>query len=248
MPYQDRERTIRLKLARMESRPTLSLPTGFRALDDALGGGGLPRGRIVEIFGPPDSGKTTLALQIVANVQRKGLNAAWVDAERTFDPAYAVSLRVAADRLPVMQPDSTENAMAMLHRLADSAAVDLLVVDSAAALVPSLELEAGIGNQSPGLHARVLASGLRTLVRLAANSDTAVVFLNQTRVRKDRSGEETETSAGGSALKLYAGIRLVLSRAANGGTRFRILKNKVAAAYSTGELSLEAGPGFSERP
>src|SRR5262249_34111936 len=148
------------------------LPTGFAVLDDALGAG-LPRGHVVEIFGPPDSGKTTLGLQVVARAQREGLHAVWVDADRTFDPEYAAVLAVVIERLPGRQPASTENAMAMLHRLTASGALDLMVVDSAAALVPSLELEAGVGNHSAGLYGRVLASGLRTLVRAAANAETS---------------------------------------------------------------------------
>ena len=249
MKEEDRRRAIRLKLARMEIRQLrLPLPTGFAVLDAALGAGGLPRGHVVGIFGPPDSGKTTLGLQIVARAQREGLTAGWVDADRTFDPEYATALGVAIERLPLVQPDSAEHAMAMLHRLTASGAVDLMVVDSAAALVPSLELEAGVGDHSPGLHGRVLASGLRTLVRAAANADISIVFLNQARFRWERSGEPVETSAGGPALKLYASIRIALSSAGARRTRFRILKNKVATAFSIGELARKTGQGFVESP
>jgi len=247
MREEDRGRAIRTKVARMEIRPLRApLPTGFSALDTALGSGGLPRGHVVEIFGPPDSGKTTLALQIVARVQREGRTAGWMDAERTFDAEYAAALGVAIERLPLVQPDSAENGMAMLHCLASSGALDLLVVDSAAALVPSLELEAGVGDPSASLHARVLASGLRPLVRAAANAGTTIVFLNQARVRWEPSGEQMETSAGGSALKLYASIRIALSAAEGKRTRFRILKNKVAASCSMGELARDSGQRFVE--
>jgi recombination protein RecA len=252
MKEEERGSAIRLKLSRMEIRRLGSpLPTGFGALDAALGSGGLPRGHVVEIFGPPDSGKTTLGLQIVARAQREGLTAGWVDADRKFDPEYAAVLGVAIERLPLVQPDSAEHAMAMLQRLTSSGALDLLVVDSAAALVPSLELEAGVGDHSPGLHGRVLASGLRMLVRAAANADASIVFLNQARFRWLRSGEESEqmeTSAGGSALKLYASVRVALSSAETSRTRFRVLKNKVATPYSIGELARKAGHGFVESP
>jgi len=243
-----RQRVIRLKLARMENRPALTIATGFRALDDALGTAGLPRGRIVEIFGPPDCGKTTLALQIAGHSLRRRLSAVWMDAEGTYDPAYAADLGVPVEELPVIRPDSAESAMSMLNELARSAAVDLIVVDSAAALVPSLEMEAAIGGQSPGLQARVLASGLRTLARFAANGAVSTVFLNQARVRKDRSGEESETSACGPALKLHAAIRIALHPSGPHETGFRILKNKVAGAFATGRLTHAAGRGFLESP
>jgi len=249
MKEEERQRAIRLRLARMEIRQLRPpLTTGFAALDAALGGGGLPRGHVVEIFGPPDSGKTTLGLQIVARAQREGWMAGWMDADRTFDPEYASALGVAIERLPLVQPDSAEGAMAMLHRLTLSGALDLLVVDSAAALVPSLELEAGVGDHSPSLHARVLSSGLRPLVRAAANADISIVFLNQARFRWEASGEPVETSAGGPALKLYASIRIALSSAEGKRTRFRILKNKVAASFSMGELARKADRGFVESP
>lgn len=243
-----RQRTIRQKLARMDECPVTALSTGFRALDDALGPAGLPRGRIVEIFGPPDAGKTTLALQIVARLQHHGLTVAWVDAENTFDPAWAASLGVSLEGLPVLRPETAETALEILHRLARTVALDLVVVDSAAALVPSLELEAGLGDGSPGLQARVLASGLRTLARLAANAAMAVVFLNQARIRKDREGGESETSACGPALKLHAAVRIALRPAGSGRVAFRILKNKVATPFAAGELVRPAGGRFTESP
>jgi len=232
----------------MEHRPATAIATGFGTLDGALGKAGLPRGQIVEIFGPPDCGKTTLGLQIAAHALRRGLNVAWMDAEGTYEPSYASLLGVLVEALPVICPDSAESAMAMLDELVRSAAVDLVVVDSAAALVPRLEIEADIGGQSPGLQARVLGSGLRTLARSAAKASTCVVFLNQARLYKDRSGEESETSACGPALKLHASVRIALRLAGDRKVGFRILKNKVAGAFGTGELERAEARGFLESP
>src|ERR1035437_7603378 len=215
MKEADRQRAIRLRLARMDDRrpaggsaPALS--TGFPALDTAIGAGGWPRGRIVELFGPSSAGKTTLALQSAAHAQRHRATAAWIDAEHAFDPAYASALGVAIERLPVAQPESAEQALEIAGRLAVSGAVDLLVVDSAAALVPKLELETELGG-SQGLSSRVLASGLRHLARIVARTDTVVVFLNQIRSRRDGAGGESETPAGGPSLKLYAAVRISLA-------------------------------------
>ena len=223
------------------------LPTGFSSLDQALGGG-IPRGRIVEIFGPSNSGKTTLGLQIFAQAQRYGLTTVWVDADRTFDVSYAAALGVNCERMPVLQPESAEDALAMFHELARTRAVDLLVVDSTAALVPLLELEAEVGAQSPGLHARVLASGLRTLARLAANVRMSAIFLDQTRSRVYRAGDVAEDSASGPALKLHAAIRIALGSPCGNRTPFRIEKNKVAHAFSTGALVRSIAPGFAAAP
>lgn len=233
----------------MESRPAgPAIATGFAPLDSALGGGGLPRGRIVELFGPSSSGKTTLALQVVARLQKKGSTAGWIDAEHTFDPAYAAALGVAIERLPVAQPESAEQALEIARQLALSGAVDLLVIDSAAALVPRLELEAGIGVSGPGLHGRVLASGLRSLSVTMAKTGTSLVFLNQIRSRMQSSGGEAETSAGGAPLKLYAAVRIALGPGAGKRVRFRVLKNKAAAAFGEGELEWNQGLGFMETP
>jgi recombination protein RecA len=248
MKEEDRQRTIRLKLARQEIQHRPVIPTGFPSLDGALGVGGLPRGRIVELFGPPSCGKTTLALQIAARLQRNGGTAAWVDAEHVFDPAYAASLGVAIERLPLVEPDSAEQALEIARTLAVSAAVDLLVIDSAAALVPTLELEAGLGESGRGLQSRVLASGLRRLSLAVAKTATSVIFLNQLRTRLGTTGEDAETSAGGAPLKLYAAVRIVLYRGTGGRVRFRMLKNKAAGAFSDGELEWIPGSGFAETP
>jgi recombination protein RecA len=248
MKEEDRQRIIRSKLARMESRPAgPAIATGFGALDSALGGG-LPRGRIVELFGPPSSGKTTLALQVVARLQNNGSTAGWIDAEHNFDPAYASTLGVIIEHLPVAEPDSAEQALEIVRQLALSGAVDLLVVDSAAALVPRLELEAGIGVSGPGLHGRVLASGLRSLSLAIARAGVSLVFLNQIRSRMEASGGEAETSAGGAPLKLYAAARIALGPGGGQRVRFRVLKNKAAAAFGEGELKWNQGLGFVETP
>lgn len=257
MKEADRQRAIRVRLARMETgsdRPgnakpgDMSIPTGFADLDRASGCGGLPRGRITELFGPSSSGKTTLLLQIVAHLQSRGLGAAWIDADRSYDPAYAAQLGVAVERLPVVQPEAAEQALEIARQLADSRAVELLVVDPAAALVPSLELEAGIGAVVPGLYSRVLASGLRKLAGAVARNGTAAVFLNQTRSRPDSSGGESETSAGGSPLKLYAALRIVLFAAGGRQVGFRMLKNKVSEGTPEGRLEWRPDAGFVKSP
>ncbi|MDR3701646.1 MAG: hypothetical protein P4L56_18505 [Candidatus Sulfopaludibacter sp.] len=236
MSEEERQRAIRLKLARMQSHTPGAIATGFSSLDLALGVGGLPRGSIVELFGPSSSGKTTLALQIVAHAQQAGSPAAWIDADHTFDPAYAAQLSVNLEALPVGQPESAEEALEVTRQLAVSGAVDLVVVDSAAALVPRMELETSLGEGSAGMQSRVLASGLRRLAA-AARTGVVVLFLNQTR------GGENEVSAGGPGLKLYAAVRIFLEPAAR-GVRFRTVKNKVSAPFSTGELQWASAVGF----
>jgi recombination protein RecA len=249
MTEQDRQRAIRLRLARSDQgHPGRVLPTGFAALDAALGAGGLPRGALVELFGPSSSGKTTLALQIVARAQTHGETAAWIDAEHAFDAPYASRLGVAVNEMPLAQPESAEQALDIACRLADSGAVDLLVVDSAAALVPRLELESGVGEGSAGLQSRVLASGLRRLAHLAARRDCVALFLNQTRSRMLASGGEAETSAGGAPLKLYAALRISLDPRNAGRVVFRVLKNRRAEAYREGELPRRQGGEFTESP
>jgi recombination protein RecA len=243
-----RQRVIREKLARSDPARPVGLSTGFASLDGATGG--LPRGAIVELFGGAGSGKTSLALQIAANVQTAGGAAVWVDAERCFDARYAARLGVAMERLPVAQPGSAEEALEILRRLAESAAVDLLVVDSAAALVPQVELEAGIGASGAGLHSRVLASGLRRLVAALRRSGAVALFLNQTRTRTAGGGDESETAAGGPPLKLYAAMRLAV-RGTPGRSRritLRVLKNKAGGASAECGLAWREDGGLSEAP
>lgn len=229
------------------TRDRQALPTGFAVLDRALGVGGLPRGAITEIFGPANCGKTALALQAIAHGQGIESAAAWIDAEHAFDPGFATRLGVDLVRLPVVEPASAEEALDMARRLAASGAIDLIVVDSAAALVPRIELEAGLVAGSASLQSRVLGSELRRLVWVARRTGVAFVFLNQTRTRLAASAGELETSAGGPSLKLHAAMRIVL--AATGRTvRFRVLKNALAAPFATGELEWRPGSGFVKGP
>jgi len=245
-----RRRVIGTKLARLEfarqhGKPAIA--TGFPALDEALGIGGFPRGAMTEVFGPSSIGKTTLALQWVAHLQGSAMAAAWIDADHTFDAAYAAALGVDLDQIPLMRPESAEEALEMTRQLVLSGALDAVVIDSAAALAPRFELEAGVDGGA-GLHSRVLASGLKPLARAVTKSDTAILFLNQTRRRMDRPAGETETSAGGPPLKLYASVRLVLEPAGGRSVRFRTLKNKAAGAFRDGVLRLGKPLGFAKTP
>ena len=224
-------------------RRVASLPSGFAALDEALGAG-LPRGHLVEIAGPAGSGKTTLILQTVAHLQRAGLTAAWLDADHTFDAAWAARLGVDTASMPLAQPDSAEQALDIARTLAQSGAVDLLVMDSAAALVPQLEKSLGIGS-APGLHSRVLASGLRKLSGVCSRTAVCAVFLNQLRNRAAGGGE---TSAGGPPLKLFAGVRLMLEPAGGRKVRVRVVKNNAFAGVSGRELEWRPDAGFAESP
>jgi recombination protein RecA len=236
-----RQRVIREKLARMTLAAGDAISTGFRSLDEAAGG--LPRGRVVELFGPAGCGKTTIALQIVAAVQKGGGAAAWLDAEHSFDAERAARLGVAVERMPVAQPGSAEQAFEIARRLALSGAVDLLVVDSAAALVPEIELQMGLGEGSRGAHSRALASGLRRVAAALRSSGTAALFLNQT-----RSSDQGETGAGGPPLKLMAAARIALRGAGKGRIHFRVLKNKASEPFREGELLWREGAGFAESP
>ncbi|HUI53478.1 MAG TPA: hypothetical protein VLY04_00810 [Bryobacteraceae bacterium] len=249
MTEEARQHAILLKLTGMgDHKPPAPISTGFPSLDRALALGGLPRSSIVEIFGPASCGKSALALQIVARAQRDNFTCAWVDAEHVFDPAYAASLSVAIDRLPVAMPSSAEEALAVAQSLITSNAVDVLVIDSAAALVPRLELETGFAGGGYSLHARFLASGLRKLARTVARSDTLVVFLNQIRFRTEPGRGQAMTSAGGPPLKLYAALRIELDEPAGRRVRFRVVKNRAAAAFREGQLERQTGGGFLESP
>jgi recombination protein RecA len=225
MTEDHRRRKIRQKLVQQSEtlRRTLATPIGP-----------LPRGAIVELSGPPASGKTTVALAIVAAVQRVKLNAAWIDAEHTFSPALALKFDIATETLPILRPTSAEQALDIARRLTASQGLDLLIVDSAAALVPELELHSGIGEAGPGLQSRVLASGLRRLAGAVARSDACILFLNQTRAGRD----DTETTAGGAPLKLYASVRIAVNLVTESRVRVRVLKNKVSAAFKGGEIAM----------
>jgi recombination protein RecA len=250
MKEADRQHAILHKLARLgDARPgaARAIPTGFTALDEATGGSGLPRGRMVEIFGPAGCGKTTLAIQIAGHLQRSGMTAAWIDADHTFDPAWAARIGADVERMPVAQPQSAEQALDMVRTLAASLAVDLVVVDSAAALVPGLEMTLGVGS-APGLHSRVMASGLRKLSHALPRSCACVLFLNQARNRLEPAGGGGVTSAGGPPLKLYAALRVMLAPLAGGRVALRVLKNQIAAGAVGRELEWQTGRGFTESP
>jgi recombination protein RecA len=250
MSEQERRETIRQKLARMPVEAVRYrdpvLPTGLAALDAALGSGGLSRGRVTELFGPPSCGKTAIALHAVAHAQARGLTAAWIDADRTFDAARAGALGVSLERLVLAQPETAEHALAIARSLALSCVVDLVVIDSAAALVPELELETALGESGPGLQTRVLASGLRRLGTALVRSGAVALVLNQTRGRADAPLTE-EFSAGGAPLKFHAAVRISL-HPAEGSVRFRILKNKPAAPFAQGELAWDGRGGFANTP
>jgi recombination protein RecA len=241
MREEHRRKTIREKLARMVPPAGGVLSTGFQSLDRATGG--LPRGRVTELFGPPGSGKTTIALQIVASLQRSGGAAAWLDADGAFDPVYATRLGVTVERMPVARPGSAEQAFEIARQLAMSHAVDLLVVDSAAALTPEIELQMEIGASGPGTQSRALVSGLRRLGSALRSSGAAALFLNQT-----RASEQAETSAGGPALKLAAASRVSLRGMGGRRIRFRVLKNKASEPFGEGDLLWRDGAGFAESP
>jgi recombination protein RecA len=246
MKEADRRKAILQRLARMEvdAARRSATPTGFRALDESLGGG-LPRPGIVELFGPAGCGKTTLALQVVAHLQRGGLTAAWIDADHTFDPAYAAALGVAIEGLPLAQPETAEQALEMARTLAASGAVDLVVIDSAAALAPKLEVEAGIGGSIPGLQSRVLGNELRKLSSAVRHSGAAILFLNQVRNRMEPGGSG-ETSAGGPPLKLFAAVRIAMLPAGASKLRLRVVRNKVAEGVGGRDLEWRRGSGFVE--
>lgn len=248
MSEEHRRRVILQKVSDLETPRRRLVPgsirTGFPQLDSALGGSGVPRGRITEIFGASSSGKTTLALQIAAQAQRDGWTSAWIDAERAFEPAYAAACEVALETLLLARPDSAEQALGIARELVLSAAVDLVIVDSAAALVPTVELETSIGESGHGLQSRVLGSELRKLAAVVEKCGAAMLFLNQVRSRPD----DSECTAGGPSLKLYAAIRIALEPAAGGDIVFRVLKNSLGQPFSKGILRRATPYGFVRSP